>query len=60
MEAMKTTNPCLINQAGYDLLVNSILKPSHVSVTKTPEQLLIDEVKRHILLCIEQNFKVGL
>lgn len=59
MEA-KTTKPCLINQTGYEMLVNHILKPSSVSVTKTPEQLLVDEVKRHILLCIEQNFKVGL
>lgn len=54
----KTNQTPIVNQAGYELLKEHILRPSNISLTKTHEQLLIDEVKRHILACIEMHFKV--
>lgn len=54
----KTNQIPIINQAGYEMLKEQILRPASVNVTKSHEQLLIDEVKRHILSCVELNFKV--
>lgn len=54
----KTNQIPVINQAGYDLLKEHILRPSAVSTVKPYEQLLTDEIKRHIMACIELQFKV--
>lgn len=56
MEQKKRTPQ--INAEGMDMLEQMILKPRPPSVTKTHEELVWDECKRHILLCIYQNFEV--
>ena len=57
MEQKKKKTP-QINAEGMDMLEQMILKPRPPSVTKTHEELVWDECKRHILLCIYQNFEV--
>ncbi|AIM51253.1 hypothetical protein phD2B_0027 [Lelliottia phage phD2B] len=54
----KTKTKPQINQAGYDMLEQHILKASHPSVTKKHDELVWDECKRHILACINQQFQV--
>lgn len=56
---MTTTKkkPC-ISVEGMEMLEKYILRPTNPSVTKTYEQLLVDEVKRHIMACIQQQFIV--
>lgn len=49
--------PC-ISVEGMEMLEKYILRPTNPSVTKTYEQLLVDEVKRHIMACIQQQFIV--
>lgn len=58
METKKKTPKPIINQDGYDLLMDHILRPSATSITKPYEQLLADEVKRHIAACINLQFSV--
>lgn len=48
----------IVNQAGWDMLMDHILKPSGINVAKKYEQLVVDEVKRHIAQCVAQHFKV--
>lgn len=50
--------PPIINQEGWDLLMNHILKPSAISTAKPHEVLLVDETKRYIAQCVAQHFKV--
>lgn len=52
-------NKAYMNEEAYRLLVDNILRPSAPSVTKTHEQLVWDECKRHILACIEHNIQVN-
>ncbi len=40
-----------ISAEGMEML-EIILKPSTPRLTKTHEELLVDEVKRHILTCV--------
>ena len=47
-----------INFEGMEMLEKHILAPANPRVTKTHEELLVDEVKRYILLCIQSNFVV--
>lgn len=47
-----------INQSGYDMLEQHILRASAPAPNKEHDQLVWDECKRHILACINQNFQV--
>lgn len=49
--------PC-ISVEGMEMLEKYILRPSQPNVTKTHQELLVDEVKRHIMACIQQQFVV--
>lgn len=53
-----TTKKPTISNAAMEMLESHILKPSFPSVTKKHEELVWDECKRHILLCINQQFQV--
>ncbi len=54
----KTKQKPTINQAGYDMLEQHILKPSHPRPEKGHDELVWDEAKRYILSCINQQFQV--
>lgn len=56
--AQTTKQKPTINQAGYDMLEQHILRASSPSPTKEHDQLVWDECKRYILSCINQNFQV--
>ena len=47
-----------MNQEAYDLLVNSILKPTSAKFGKDHDQLVWDECKRYIQACIDNNIRV--
>jgi hypothetical protein len=55
---MQTKKSPIINEAGMEMLERHILKASNPSPTKEHDQLVWDEAKRYILLCIQQNFQV--
>lgn len=46
-----------ISLEGMEML-ETILKPSAARVTKTHEELLVDEVKRYILSCVHTQLRV--
>lgn len=46
-----------ISFEGMEML-ETILKPSTARVTKTHEELLVDEVKRYILTCVHAQLVV--
>ena len=46
-----------ISIEGMEML-ETILKPSAPRVTKTPEELLVDEVKRYVLSCVQAQLVV--
>lgn len=54
----KTTKKPTISADGMEMLEEYILKPSHPSVTKSHDELVWDECKRHILNCIHAQFEV--
>lgn len=47
-----------ISYEGMEMLEKYILMPSHPSVTKSHDELVWDECKRHILNCIQAQFEV--
>lgn len=53
----KTKKP-QINPEGMDMLESHILKLSPAKPDKSITELAWDDCKRHILLCIRQQFEV--
>lgn len=56
--AVNASTKAQMNQEAYELLVDMILKPTPPKANKEHDQLVWDECKRHVLLCIEQNIRV--
>lgn len=58
---MTSTKPKpTISAAAMNMLEQHILKPTAPAPNKEHDQLVWDECKRHIMLCINQNFQVTL
>lgn len=58
MSCMEKTKKPTISSDGMEMLKDYILKASHPSVTKSHDELVWDECKRHILNCIYAQFEV--